>query len=84
MNGSEAKYNSEYVDIKTTLEHIRTKVESIESLQKEMHQEMLKLNDDVNKNRSEIAGVKATAAVIGAAAGSIIALLTRFFLLSKS
>ncbi len=80
MNASETKYTSEYVEIKTSLEHIRTKLESIESFVHDIYNVNAELSEQIGKNRVEIAGVKATAAIVGGLAGTIIAVLLRFLL----
>ena len=83
MNSSEPKYMSEYVELKTSLEHIRTKIENLEITVREIHRSFAELNAEVNKNRSEIAGIKASAAVVGGLAGSLFALFSRLFFSCK-
>ncbi len=78
MNAPETKYSSEYVEIKTSLEHIRTKLESIESFVHDIHKTNTELTGQVGKNRVEIASVKATAAIVGGLAGTILAIFLRF------
>lgn len=80
MNGSEPKYTSEYVEIITALENIRTCIESVEMILRESHQESIRLTEQVNRHRTELAGIKASAAVIGGLAGSIIGIITRYFI----
>ncbi|MBN2326320.1 MAG: hypothetical protein JXR73_04135 [Candidatus Omnitrophica bacterium] len=80
MNGSEAKYSSEYVEIQTSLERIRTKLESIESAARDLQLAQLDLLRKVEETQTGLAGVKATAAVFGGVAGSLIAVLLRFLL----
>lgn len=78
MNGSEQKYSREYVEIQTSLEHIRTKIGDMESILRGMNESSVRLNAEVNRHRSDIAGIKATAAVAGGLAGSVIAFLAKF------
>lgn len=80
MNGSEAKYSSEYVEIQTSLEHVRTKLEVIEQSERDIQLSYLELLKKVDKNQTDLAGVKATAAIAGGVAGSLIMILIRFFL----
>lgn len=80
MNGSELKYTSEYVEIQTSLEHIRTKLEGIEQSVRNVQLTYLELLKKVDNNQIDLAGIKATAAIAGGAAGSLIALLFRLFL----
>ena len=84
MNGSEAKYTSEYVELKTSLEHIRTKIENLEIIIREIHRSFTELSTELNHNRSEIAGIKASAAVVGGLAGSLIAVFSRLFFTGKT
>lgn len=83
MNGSEPKYSSEYVEIITALENIRTRIESVESILRESHLESIKLTEQVNRHRTELAGIKASAAIIGGLAGSVIGIITRYFISSN-
>ena len=83
MNGSEPQYSSEYVEIITALENIRTRIESVEFILRESHQEYIKLTEQVNRHRTELAGIKASAAIIGGLAGSIIGIITRYFISSN-
>lgn len=78
MNAPETKYSREYVEIKTSLEHIRTKLENIESFVHDIHKSNTVLTEQVGKNRVEIASVKATAAIVGGLAGTILAIILRF------
>lgn len=80
MNGSEVKYNQEYVEIQTALEHIRTKVESIDVVLRDFPQTILEIRSQIEKNRSEISTIKSTAMVLGGLAGSCITALFRFIL----
>lgn len=80
MNESETKYSREYVEIITALENIRTRIESVEMILRESHQESLKVTEQVNRHRTELAGIKATAAIIGGLAGSILGVISRYFL----
>ena len=77
MNGSDVKYTSEYVEIQTSLEHIRTKLENIEHTLRDIHHAYISLAQKVERNRIDIAGVKAGAAVVGGLAGTLFALLSR-------
>ncbi|RJP22766.1 MAG: hypothetical protein C4527_21345 [Candidatus Omnitrophota bacterium] len=79
MNGSDAKYTSEYVELKTSLEHIRTKIVDIEMVVRDIHSSLTDLREQINLNRMEIAGVKATAAIVGGLTGSLIAVFARLF-----
>ncbi len=79
MNGSEPKYSSEYVEIQTSLEHIRTKLGSIEHAVRDIHHAYIDLSQKVERNRIDIAGVKAGAAVAGGLAGTVFALVSRLF-----
>jgi len=78
MNGSEARYNSEYVEIQTSLEHIRTKLESIENSVGQTQQTLAEFHEQMDKNRSDIAGIKSAAAILGGLAGTFVAVLSRF------
>lgn len=84
MNDTEAKYSREYVEIITALENIRTRIESVEMILRESHQESVKLTDQVNRHRTELAGIKATAAIVGGIAGSVLGILSRYFLSANS
>jgi chromosome segregation ATPase len=83
MNGSELKYNREYVEIQTALEHIRTKLESIESGVGMIYQELDALSTQSAKNAADITTIKSTAGIIGGIAGSCIALFTQWFFPGK-
>lgn len=83
MNGSEAKYNHEYVEIQTALEHIRTKVEFLEAVLRDFPQIVLDLRSQIEKNRSEVATIKSTALILGGLAGSFIAAFFRFLFNSR-
>jgi hypothetical protein len=80
MNETEPKYSREYVEIITALENIRTRIESVETILREAHQESIKLSEQVNRHRTELAGIKASAAILGGIAGSVLGVLSRYFL----
>ncbi len=82
MNGSEAKYTSEYVELKTSLEHIRTKVVDIETVVRDIHGSLSSIREQMSRNRMEIASIKATAAIVGGLAGSLFAIFMRLFFTS--
>ncbi len=79
MNGSEAKYTTEYVELKTSLEHIRTKVEDIQTFVHEINDSLAVLREKLNRNQMELASVKATAAIVGGLTGSLIVVFARIF-----
>lgn len=79
MNGSQPQYNAEYVEIQTALTHIRTRLETIEQSIRHIHQQIGELSASINQNRIDIASVKATAAVFGGLAGTMIGFVTRLF-----
>ncbi len=84
MNGSEAKYTSEYVEIQTSLEHIRTKLDTLEQSMRDIQSFNNELYRKVDQNQIELAGVKATAAMMGGMTGSVIALALRIFFPGKA
>lgn len=84
MNGSEAKYNREYVEIKTALAQIRTKLDAIESSVHEIPATIHDLETRVEKNRNDISGIKATAAIFGGLAGSCFAAFSRFLFTGRN
>ncbi len=83
MNGSDARYTTEYVEIQTSLEHIRTRLESIECSVRDIHQSNIDLYNKVDNSRVDLAGVKATAACVSALVGSLIAVVLRVFFSDK-
>ena len=78
----ESKYTHDYVEIKMMLEHLRTKLETIESSLHDLHKVNSEMNDQIVNNRAEIASVKATAAIVGGITGSILAVIFRLLLFS--
>ncbi len=82
MNEKDRLYSVEYVEIKTSLEHIRTKLESIEHAAQHTHHTLEEFHKQMDKNRSDIAGIKAVSAVIGGLTGSLVAILSRIVFVS--
>lgn len=72
------KYSTEYVEIKVSLEHIRTKLDMMENMIRNLHTNEQECYKQVEQNRADIAGIKATATVWGAVAGTLVATLSRF------
>jgi len=77
MSDSEIKYSSEYVEMKTMLEHIRTRLEMMDVTLRDIQSNTLDNHKQVEQNRADIAGVKASATILGALAGTLVAVLTR-------
>jgi chromosome segregation ATPase len=84
MNGSEPRYNREYVELQTSLERIRTRLDHIDTLLREIHERNLEVQRQVEQNRADISGIKASAALLGGLAGSLLAVLSRLFFLDRS
>lgn len=80
MNGTDTKYTSEYVELKTSLERIKTKLESMDFNLRQVQQTLSDVHKQMDRNRSDIAGIKAVSAIIGGLTGSIVAVLLRFVL----
>lgn len=78
MNGTERKFTQEYVELKTSLEQIRTKIENIEILLREYPKVLTELRSQINNNRSDLSSIKGSAIVFGGLAGSLFALATRY------
>ncbi len=83
MNESEAKYTREYVELRTTLEHIRTKLEIMDKTIRDIHITQAEYHKQVEKNRNDLAGVKATATLLGGFAGTLFAIVTRMLFSSE-
>jgi Flp pilus assembly protein TadB len=79
MDGSDRKYNVEYVELKTALATIEAKVGNIEDYMRDIQRDMAELRQVEQKNRLEIASIKTAAAVLGAVAGVVAGLVERVF-----
>ena len=79
MDGSERKYNVEYVELKTTLATIEAKVGNIESYMRDVQRDMAEVRQVGQRNRLEIASIKTAAAVLGAVAGMVAGIVGRVF-----
>jgi len=66
------------------VEQIRTRVDHNDSMVREIHIRSVDGHQQVGQNRADIAGIKATAAILGALAGSLFAVVSRFLFLGKS
>lgn len=84
MNGSDVKYTSEYVEIQTSLEHIRTKLDIIDRTLGDIQQSYAGLLVKVEQNQLDLAGVKATAAIFGGLAGSLLTAVLRLFFIGNA
>lgn len=84
MNGSEAKYNREYVEIRTTLEHIRTKLEAVEDTVATLPPALRELRVGIEQNRCEISALKSTSAILGGLAGAFLSVFTRILFWNKN
>jgi septation ring formation regulator EzrA len=77
MDGSDRKYNAEYVELKTTLATIEAKVGNIESYMRDVQRDMAEIRQAAQKNRVEIASLKTAASVLGAVAGMVAGVVGR-------
>ena len=76
-DGSERKYNAEYVELKTALATIEAKLGNIEGYVRDVHRDMSEIQQTAQKNRVEIASLKTAASVLGAIAGMVAGVMGR-------
>ncbi|HPA45535.1 MAG TPA: hypothetical protein PLZ55_03730 [bacterium] len=67
-------YSPEYVELRTAIEHVTARVEGIQMLLRDIQRDFARTESMVLKNRSDIAAIKITASLLGAAAGAFIGL----------
>ena len=77
MDGSERKYNAEYVELKTALATIEAKVGNIESYMRDVQRDVAEIRQSAQKSRVEIASLKTAASVLGAIAGMVAGVVGR-------
>lgn len=85
-------YSAEYVELKTELRDLSglfkaelakvlAKVESTEHYMRDIQRDIVRLENQVQNNRTSIASLKVAASLLGAVAGTVVSLLTRLFLI---
>ena len=79
MNGR-PQYSPEYVEIRTAIEHMTARVECIQEMIQSIQRDLARTEAMVIKNRSDIAAIKITASLLGAAAGACFGLFGRSWL----
>lgn len=79
MNRSEARYSREYVELRTSLEHIRTRLQSVDAKVSHIEQAFSEFESQFTKNRMEVANIKTVAVLMGGIAGSVVAGLFKWF-----
>lgn len=84
MNGSEPRYSREYVELRTSLEHIRTRLQSLDSSIRTMESTFTDFEKLFTRNRMEVASIKTIAVVMGGIAGSVVAGLFKWFFQSTT
>ncbi|MBI1389274.1 MAG: hypothetical protein GC154_12585 [bacterium] len=80
MRDSELRAARDYAELKASIERIRAKLESVESMMLYTRQSLDDLNKQYQKSRVDLAGVKTSAAIFGALTGSLMAALFRWAL----
>lgn len=79
MEESGPRYSREYVDVMTSLEHIRTRLQSIDATVQSIQGHLDEHEKQCTQNRMDVARIKTSAMIVGGLAGSVVAGLIRWF-----
>lgn len=77
MNGSEPRYSREYVEIMTSIENVRTRLEALDGVLRTIEKRLDLFETQCNDNRMAIANIRGAAVILGGLAGSAVAAVMR-------